>query len=985
MRQINCHIPIKLRITGRLSDAQLDQLGEQLVRALTARISFAERTIASHNSGRTTGGEVEIVREEYNPTRLEPGTNSYFIPSFGDEDIVNIDIYYDEPDWLRWWRRRLLVPENIHHDLITAVFEQWHRRGLEAEYDRLFMQELREKFYKAFCQQVALAMLDESFQNMNEFLRWLGQNESDWKRRFAMLIQLLSGPAERYIEIRDLPTQEERTELEALERDFEREQRFRRGQPGGERLPGGFVNQERLNELRERINRIEEENRQLFDLLQAVQGMEPFLVLLTLEEGREYRSTIESALIWAAEHDPDFLLGHIRRQVVLLGVKSLQATVAIQMDEEVAYRLGFVQEVANEILAPWLESNAYFREAIEDLISGPPILVWLGMGITLLIITFIFPPLGIGLSAALGVGLAVNSVQQAMQLSRLEGTRIAQFGFRPLVSREEVSAATMQAAIDIFFAALDIGAVVGAASRSLRNLELATRLPAGAARDVADTMGRALERFLSGWRRLDQWPEELTQSIRQQVIEQLEHAHPNWRAGLTIEQSGRQVNEIVETVQQQLISRYEQRLLGVQNRFQQALEAGEVGDIQAWLARELPDAREFFAEIIGRDFRPGNAIFEDIIAGHLTGQIPPPASTVSLRPIVSEAERATSLGRLEEMAAATTRRGGPTAAAQQIRSMLEQIQAHPSGARILEEIANVAAREGDDVAGRILRGLYSLENGPQPRDLEAVAEFLQHGGEGRVLSEILNRGASWSNRHFRRNFLEVVRSFQANELRGISVVMANRGYNARGADAVINIAVGNRYGDPRAVFRALNDLAPHSEGLDRVISYLSSLDQNLNQAGLGHLFAARRLLEEFPSGRIVFEVPVESAGRLIREIDISVVTPHTRVPILEAELKEVTSLFTLGRAGVRRQFARDIVRSVQTAGAVEAPLARIRWLIRERELIAEFGSREAVRNELRPLLREAFNHSELGALTAAQREAALRDFEENFERIVHLF
>jgi hypothetical protein len=48
--QVNCYIPIKLRITGRLSDSQLDGLSDTLVRALAARISFAERTIAKQQA-----------------------------------------------------------------------------------------------------------------------------------------------------------------------------------------------------------------------------------------------------------------------------------------------------------------------------------------------------------------------------------------------------------------------------------------------------------------------------------------------------------------------------------------------------------------------------------------------------------------------------------------------------------------------------------------------------------------------------------------------------------------------------------------------------------------------------------------------------------------------------------------------------------------------------------------------------------------------
>lgn len=45
MREINCHIPIRLRVTGRPSDAQLAQLADTLVRTLSARIEQAASTI----------------------------------------------------------------------------------------------------------------------------------------------------------------------------------------------------------------------------------------------------------------------------------------------------------------------------------------------------------------------------------------------------------------------------------------------------------------------------------------------------------------------------------------------------------------------------------------------------------------------------------------------------------------------------------------------------------------------------------------------------------------------------------------------------------------------------------------------------------------------------------------------------------------------------------------------------------------------------
>ncbi len=79
MRQINCYIPITLRITGRPSDAQLDQLGETLVRALQARIAFAEQTL---NNDRPVSGEwlIEPAREHTDASRFY-GAN-YEVPAY---------------------------------------------------------------------------------------------------------------------------------------------------------------------------------------------------------------------------------------------------------------------------------------------------------------------------------------------------------------------------------------------------------------------------------------------------------------------------------------------------------------------------------------------------------------------------------------------------------------------------------------------------------------------------------------------------------------------------------------------------------------------------------------------------------------------------------------------------------------------------------------------------------------------------------------
>lgn len=87
MREINCYFPITLRITGRPSDAQLDQLGDALARALAARISFAERTIAAHY-GEPLGGDFELLREGYDPARDDDASGTYSMPDYDRQGSV---------------------------------------------------------------------------------------------------------------------------------------------------------------------------------------------------------------------------------------------------------------------------------------------------------------------------------------------------------------------------------------------------------------------------------------------------------------------------------------------------------------------------------------------------------------------------------------------------------------------------------------------------------------------------------------------------------------------------------------------------------------------------------------------------------------------------------------------------------------------------------------------------------------------------------
>lgn len=183
---------------------------------------------------------------------------------------------------------------------------------------------------------------------------------------------------------------------------------------------------------------------------------------------------------------------------------------------------------------------------------------------------------------------------------------------------------------------------------------------------------------------------------------------------------------------------------------------------------------------------------------------------------------------------------------------------------------------------------------------------------------ILEQGAT-SARVARRisvqRFFEKVLAFRDADFAGVTFVLGSRGSRFEGAEAVRYIA--QNFDHPESVFGALADLRPHSDGLEKVVGYLQSFSQNRNRAAVAQLKAAQELVTEFPGHRLVFEAQAEG---LAREIDVRVVTQYSRATVLDVELKEISTTFFLEGAGTRRQFARDVVRSVHAAGPGERPL-----------------------------------------------------------------
>jgi hypothetical protein len=386
--------------------------------------------------------------------------------------------------------------------------------------------------------------------------------------------------------------------------------------------------------------------------------------------------------------------------------------------------------------------------------------------------------------------------------------------------------------------------------------------------------------------------------------------------------------------------------------------------------------------------------------GKAHGWVPDPKARIAaaapgrtVAEVSAEAE-ASALDELFRMATETRPSGGLTSEAVRARGLLEKIKAHP----VRSEIAKAVAREGRETGSRLVDNLaYLLEDGVKGKELDGLADFLRRGGTGGEAADILRRGAREGGGIFRdriRGFFEKVPRFRDADFAGITVVLGSRATRLDGAEAVLDIL--RNFPEPEFVFGALADLAPRADGIRRLVGYLRRFGQNEPKAASAQLKAAAELLQEFPGHRIVFEAAVEdTAGALIREIDVRIVTQYSRTTVLDVELKEISDVFFLKGSRPRQQFARDVVRSVQTARPGERALGGMRWLIRENEILGKYmaknaitdiaKAREAVLKQLQEVLEKAFGRDELKALSEAQLAAAKKDFAEHFKDIVKLF
>lgn len=81
MRRINCYIPIKVCVSGPLTDTQLDQLGETIVRTVSARLAFAERTVMTALGSRSTP-PAAADHARWMPAAYDLKAQRYMVPSY---------------------------------------------------------------------------------------------------------------------------------------------------------------------------------------------------------------------------------------------------------------------------------------------------------------------------------------------------------------------------------------------------------------------------------------------------------------------------------------------------------------------------------------------------------------------------------------------------------------------------------------------------------------------------------------------------------------------------------------------------------------------------------------------------------------------------------------------------------------------------------------------------------------------------------------
>jgi hypothetical protein len=505
-------------------------------------------------------------------------------------------------DWSPKLRRLIgwlgFPPDMLAHPLVRDVLAEWNRAGVAEDFNPLLIEARFVRFYEAFCLRMARRMLTRSRLRMGEYMQQLSADRAGWERRLSRLIAWLYPSARRLRDIRLglVPT-------------------FIGPPSGGTILPGEAPTRQRPpaapgppsggtildDEPLGPAPATAEEVARLDVLINLARELEPLLVVLSIRDGREQR--LEDVVVALVDAAPSDVF-----ERVLGGLEALQReTIRAQQElsAKVAVTLAFVREEADLELGTWLSGNRAFSRAVARSGGGIPISATLG--VAAFVLMFIFPPGGVALGATVGVTSAASSVSRAIRLSRSSGARIAQSGFRPLVSEEEFGEALTAAILDVIFAIVDVAEVGAAVFKATRS----------AARQAGRTLGQSLERtVLASWREFDAWPERLLERLRARA-----RAHLPGLGSLPAGEAKRLLDASVRRLQTAMLARYEKRLLEVQQDLERAVAAGlRPDELEPWLRRQLPPPASFLDDLAGEE-----SLLDDVLGptGRGGGEVPP--------------------------------------------------------------------------------------------------------------------------------------------------------------------------------------------------------------------------------------------------------------------------------------------------------------------------------------------------------------------------
>ena len=487
---------------------------------------------------------------------------------------------------------------------MRKVFKEWEQLREQDNINPLFIFLLYDKFYKAFCKQVALELLATSQKNMKDFEAAIVADKAGWSKKFAALLDWLKEDASWL-------SRNEDEELRLLQQAYSAElTKFSQ-----ETVQHLYEVQKELATPRVKEIRAE---------LSLVQQLEPLLVLLTLQKDAN-QITPEAAIArFAALMDQnqdraDAAVEQVLTQLQWLIDRNKKAEDEVRDKPDEVYKVQLVQEVADAQLKPWYDHDPFFAKTIENLKAGAGLLAFIGLTGVLLALAFIFPPAAAAAATlVVGAGFAVSSISDAVHLYRMRHARLAQLGFQPLVSEGEVTAAIIQATVDVAFVLLEakgLGRAIG------------EQAECAVARKAAGALAASLEESSKAWRALDAWPKDLTDALRSQLREQIEATRPGWLASLGAGEAAA-VDELTRDAQKALLARYEREVGEFLAQFEREVRSGKISakDLKPWLQRELPklDPKTYFQKLGEDELRSGKDLFDRLLERRLAGLPPAP-------------------------------------------------------------------------------------------------------------------------------------------------------------------------------------------------------------------------------------------------------------------------------------------------------------------------------------------------------------------------